>query len=204
MELDKYIRNCYRVLPALSRISRPWEITGSATELVCRLVEDLNPDDFRISSGVGVHRTANIESGVTIKGYAVIGKDCFVGAGAYLRGGVYLSEGVSVGPGCEIKASFIFGRSRIAHLNFIADSLVGEDVNFEAGSVIANFFNEAERDIELLIDGRIVRTGVRKFGAIVGDRCRIGANAVLDPGSVLPPGRIVRRLEHYDQFRRPG
>ena len=70
--------------------------------------------------------------------------------------------------------------------------------------MIANFFNEAERDIELLIDGRIVRTGVRKFGAIVGDRCRIGANAVLDPGSVLPPGRIVRRLEHYDQFRRPG
>lgn len=78
-------------------------------------------------------------------------------------------------------------------------------MNFEAGSVIANCFNErkwANRNIRVIIGGKEFDTGIEKFGSIVGDHSRIGANAVLNPGSTLLPGTIVGRLECYDQFRK--
>ncbi len=95
------------------------------------------------------------------------------------------------------ESSLILRRSRLAHLNYVGDSIVSEDFNFEAGAVVVNHFNEMERDIDLVIEGKVVKTGVRKFGAIIGDHARIGANAVLDPVSVLQPGQIVGRSEHF-------
>lgn len=201
MKIDKYIKSCYRILPVLSKYKFPWEITGKADEIIKKIINNLRANDYAINNGVAIHKTAEIESGVTMKGNIIIGKNCFIGAGAYLRGGVYLAENVVVGPGCEIKSSFIFKKTRIAHFNFVGDSLIGEDVNFEAGSITANYFNESEKEIELLIDGKIVKTGVKKFGALVGDHARIGANAVLDPGTILKPCKIIGRLEYYHQSK---
>lgn len=200
MKLDKYIGSCYQSLPVLRDYDNPWDITGRANKIISDIIINLNTD-FAINGTVAIHKTAIIENGVVIKDNVIIKKDCFVGAGAYLRGGVYLAEGVTIGPGCEIKSSFIFKKSRIAHFNFVGDSIIGEDVNFEAGSITANYFNEVDRNIELLIDGEIIDTGVKKFGCIAGDHSRIGANAVLDPGSVLFPGKIIGRLKHYEQFK---
>jgi NDP-sugar pyrophosphorylase family protein len=201
MKLDKYIVSCYQALPVLRNYDNPWDIPGCANKIISDIIINLNVDDYIINGTVAIHKTANIENGVVVKDNVIIEKDCFVGAGAYLRGGVYLAEGVTVGPGSEIKSCFIFKKSRIAHFNFVGDSIVGEDVNFEAGSIVANYFNEIEKDIMLLIDNEVVKTGVKKFGCIAGDHSRIGANAVLDPGSVLPPGKIIGRLEHYEQFK---
>lgn len=178
----------------------PWEITESTNKIIRNIIKHLNQKDYQIKDNVAIHKSAIIESNVMIKDNVVIEKDCFVGAGAYLRNGVYLAEGVKVGPSCEIKSSFIFKKSRIAHFNYIGNSIIGEDVNFEAGSVTANYFNEIKKEIVLLVDGKKVKTGVKKFGALVGDNSRIGANAVLDPGSVLIPRKIIGRLEHYEQF----
>lgn len=202
MKLDKFIKSYYQTLPILLDYQQPWEITRSANKIVGDIIINLGSEEYDINGGVAIHKTAKIEDGVVIKDNVVIGKNCFVGAGAYLRGGVYLSEEVVVGPGCEIKSSFIFKKSRIAHFNFVGDSIIGEDVNFEAGSITANYFNETEKEIEMLVDGKILKTGVKKFGALIGDNSRIGANAVLDPGSVLLPGKIIGRLEHYEQFKR--
>ncbi len=202
MELDKYIKNCFEVLPGLADYNYPWEITAKANEIVGNYLTNLSlVEDYEIKNGVAIHKTATVEEGVIMKNNVVIGKNCFVGAGAYLRGGVFLAENVSVGPGCEIKSSFIFSKSRIAHFNFIGDSIVGADVNFEAGAIVANFFNDTEKEVEVIFNEERIQTGMKKFGALVGDHARIGANAVLDPGSVLPPSAIVGRLEHYDQFR---
>jgi len=201
MKLDKYIKSCYRILPILSDYQQPWEITESANKIIDNIISNLKSDDYNISGSVAIHKTAKIENGVIIKDNVVIEKGCFVGAGAYLRGGVYLAEEVHIGPNCEIKSSFIFKKSRIAHLNYVGNSIIGEDVNFEAGSITANYFNEIEKDIDLLIDGKIIKTGVKKFGTLAGDGSRIGANAVLDPGSVLVPRKIIGRLEHYEQFK---
>lgn len=142
-----------------------------------------------------IHPTAIVEEGVIMKGPIFIGPNCFVGAHAYLRRGVYLMGSNSIGPGCEIKSSIIFPKSSLAHFNFVGDSILGSNVNLEAGAIIANHYNERnDKEILVLINGKVVKTGVTKFGALVGDNCKIGANAVLSPGTLLPPGTIVPRL----------
>lgn len=105
-----------------------------------------------------------------------------------------------IGPGCELKSSFLFEHTKVAHLSFVGDSVVGQAVNIEAGAMIANYRNEMT-DPKILIkhDGKIIDTGCVKFGALVGDGCRIGANAVIAPGALLERDRIVERLSLIDQ-----
>jgi bifunctional N-acetylglucosamine-1-phosphate-uridyltransferase/glucosamine-1-phosphate-acetyltransferase GlmU-like protein len=94
----------------------------------------------------------------------------------------------------------VFRGTKLAHFNFVGDSVLGEAVNLEAGSIVANHRNErADKRVAFTFDGTVIDTGVEKFGALAGDRCRIGANAVIAPGAVLKPDTIVARLALVDQ-----
>lgn len=177
----------------------PWEITAGISATIEKLIAALN-NEFVINDNIAIHKTAVIETGVILKEPIIISANCFVGAHAYLRGGVFLCERVSVGPGCEIKSSIICDNGAAAHFNFIGDSIVGSNVNFEAGSIIANHYNEREnKQISVLYKNERVKTSSTKFGALVGDGCRIGANAVLSPGTLLSKKSIVQRLELIKQ-----
>jgi len=178
----------------------PWDLTQSLPEIISALIADLD-NDYIVRDNIAIHQSATIEHGAVIKGPAIISPDCFIAAHAYLRGGVYLGPSVNVGPGCEIKTSVIFAHSSIAHFNFIGDSIIGSEVNFEAGSVIANHHNErSDKRVFAVHEAQRIDTGVEKFGALVGDGCKIGANAVLSPGTILTAQSIVKRLELVDQI----
>ena len=178
----------------------PWEITGNLAAILLERITQLS-DEYAINDGVAIHQTAHVEQGAILKAPAIVSEHCFIGANAYLRGGVYLGNSVRIGTGCEIKTSLVFGDSAIAHFNFIGDSIIGSHVNFEAGSITANHYNERENKwIAVIYNGTIIQTGVVKFGALVGDHSKIGANAVLSPGTILPPHSIVKRLELIDQL----
>jgi NDP-sugar pyrophosphorylase family protein len=113
---------------------------------------------------------------------------------------VFLDRGVVVGPGCELKSTVVMAGSTLAHFNFVGDSIIGSDVNLEAGAVVANHHNERrDKEVRIYIGGQEIRSGVDKFGAVIGDHCRIGANAVLSPGTVLHPNEIVGRLVLVNQ-----
>lgn len=177
----------------------PWQMIQNISGIITGLIAGLN-DGFVVKDNIAIHKTATVEQNVIIKAPAIISKNCFIGANAYLRGGVLLAENVKIGTGCEIKSSFIFESSAIAHFNFIGDSMIGSNVNFEAGSITANHFNEREeKEITVLYNGTFIKTGATKFGALVGDDCKIGANAVLSPGTILLPKTIVKRLDLIDQ-----
>ena len=119
-----------------------------------------------------------------------------------MRNGVYIGNESSVGPCCEIKASIIFNQTKLAHFNFIGDSLLGNNVNFEAGAIIANHYNERSvKEISVLYQSNIIKTNTIKYGALIGDDCKIGANAVLSPGTLLNPNSIVKRLELVEQIK---
>jgi NDP-sugar pyrophosphorylase family protein len=179
---------------------QPWEITGDLPAIIRKLLAYLD-DQYTLDRGIAIHHTATVENGAIIKSPAIIGRHCFVGSHAYLREGVFLAESVSIGPGCEIKASVIGQGSSLAHFNFIGNSIIGNRVNFEAGSVIANHYNErANKRIFVLHQAERMDTGTEKFGALAGDDCKIGANAVLSPGTVLKPFSVVKRLELIDQL----
>ena len=177
----------------------PWDFVGNIEELVRRQIAGLN-SSFTLINDVAVHHSATIEEGAVVKGAAVIGPNCFIAAGAYLRGGVYLESDCVVGPSSELKTSVMFGGSTLAHMNFVGDSIIGADVNVEAGAIIANHRNEWEdRNIRIAYRGQVIDTGISKFGALIGDGSRIGANAVIAPGALLEPSLIVGRLQLIDQ-----
>jgi UDP-N-acetylglucosamine diphosphorylase / glucose-1-phosphate thymidylyltransferase / UDP-N-acetylgalactosamine diphosphorylase / glucosamine-1-phosphate N-acetyltransferase / galactosamine-1-phosphate N-acetyltransferase len=179
----------------------PWEISKSLAGILQRLTVQLEDDpDYHTENGIAIHRSSVIEQNVVIKAPAVIGENCFVAANSYLRDGVYLGSNVKLGPGCEIKSTLMFNNSSAAHFNYIGDSIVGSNVNFEAGAVVANHYNErAEKMISVCDHSQVIQTNTVKFGALVGDDVKIGANAVLSPGTILLPGSIVKRLELIEQ-----
>jgi NDP-sugar pyrophosphorylase family protein len=184
---------------------KPWQITSRASAIVNDFIAGLREPEFRVSGSVAVHRSATVETGAIIKGPVMIGPGCFVASGAYLRAGVWLGEGCVVGPSAELKSSFMFAGSKLAHFNFVGDSILGSDVNLEAGSIVANHRNErADKEIRVRQAGTLRGTGVEKFGALIGDRVRIGANAVIAPGSLLLPGQAVPRLALVDQEAEPS
>ena len=178
----------------------PWQLTSQAQAIVRSMLAGLDPSAYAIDAEVAVHRTAVIESGATLKGPLVVGPGCFIASGAYLRGGNWMARDCSLGPGVELKSSFLFEGTRLAHFNFVGDSILGADVNLEAGSIVCNHRNEREdKDILVRIEGRLHATGSPKFGAVIGDHGRVGANAVLAPGTLLAPRTVVQRASLMDQ-----
>lgn len=177
----------------------PWELTASAASIILGSMEELTAD-WKIADSVAVHRSARVEKGAVLKPPIVLGPNVLVARTAYLRGGVWLDSDCVVGPACELKSTFVFNGSKLAHLSFVGDSIIGANVNLEAGAIIANHRNELnDKRIRIRHNGGVIDTGVEKFGALVGDSARIGANAVLAPGTVIERGAIVPRLALIDQ-----
>ncbi|MEQ9289617.1 MAG: DapH/DapD/GlmU-related protein [Cyclobacteriaceae bacterium] len=202
MDISSYIEKCYARFPQLRRYRYPWDITSGLEDLILQVLAGLSDEGFKIKKNVAIHRSAIIEGNVTLKEHTIIGANSIVKAGAYLRSGVLLGNEVTIGANCEIKQSMVFDKSRVAHLNYVGNSIIGEDVNLEAGSILANHFNERHnKNILTLIDNSIVDTNITKFGSLIGDRCRIGANAVLNPGTILKCDSVVGRLVHLDQLK---
>jgi UDP-N-acetylglucosamine diphosphorylase / glucose-1-phosphate thymidylyltransferase / UDP-N-acetylgalactosamine diphosphorylase / glucosamine-1-phosphate N-acetyltransferase / galactosamine-1-phosphate N-acetyltransferase len=181
MILTSYLQQFAKAFPELSMPL--WTIPQHLGSTLEARIKQLNTD-YIITGTVAIHKTAKIEDHAIIKGPAIISEGCFIGAHAYLRGGVFLGAGVVIGPGCEVKTSI----------------LIGSGVNLEAGAVIANHYNERqEKEIAVMLNGIRTLTGSTKFGALVGDFSKIGANAVLSPGTILPPHSIVKRLALVEQ-----
>lgn len=179
----------------------PWLIIQNLESIIFEKIKLLS-NDFEINNGIAIHKTAVVEKNAILKAPLIIEENCFVAANACLRNGVFLSKNVKIGMGVEIKSSIILNNSAVAHFNFIGDSIIGENVNFEAGSITANHFNEREnKEIFVKIDDNIINTKVAKFGSLVGDYSKIGANAVLSPGTILKKNSVVKRLELIEQIK---
>lgn len=178
---------------------QPWQIIRDLSAAILHLFATCG-NDYSIKNGIAIHTTAIVEEGAVLKAPLIIGKNSFVAAHAYIRGGVLVDENVTIGTGCEIKSSIICNNSSIAHFNFIGDSIIGSFVNVEAGAITANHFNErVNKEIQVIFKGELINTHTEKFGSLVGDYSKIGANAVLSPGTLLPKNAVVKRLQLIEQ-----
>jgi NDP-sugar pyrophosphorylase family protein len=177
----------------------PWALVTQAPAVVRQLLADLPADDYSVQGEIAIHRSAIVEPGALLKPPLIIGADCFIASRALLRGGCWLDAHCIIGPGAELKTSFVFSGSKLAHFNFVGDSVLGHGVNLEAGSIVANYRNERDdKEVQVRVAGLLQRTGCDKFGALLGDQCRIGANAVLAPGAVLAPASVIGRGQVFD------
>jgi len=200
LSISNYIARAQEVLP--DHIDKqPWEITDQLDQIVRELIDQCN-EDYKISDGIAIHKSAVIEQNVVLKPPVLVRENVTIGANAYIRGAVILDNNVHIGAGCEIKQSVIFSSTAIAHFNYIGNSIIGSNVNFEAGAVAANHYNERDNKIiSVLNNDKIINTGVKKFGSLLGDGSRVGANAVLSPGTLLSRNSVVKRLELVEQVQ---
>ena len=200
IDLNQYIENP-KVAIWQANYWQPWEIIDNLENIVLQYLKTIG-SDYKVKDRIAIHKTATIEPGVTLKGPLVIGKNSFIGAHAYLRGPIFLGNSVKIGPGSEIKQSIILDRTAIAHFNYIGNSILGQNINFEAGSICANHYNERQdKQIYVKHEHVIIDTKTEKFGALVGDHSKIGANAVLSPGTILEKNSVVKRLELIEQIK---
>lgn len=168
----------------LFEVENAWEVIPKISDFI---LKTNGPEPVVIGKGTV------IEEGALIKGPAIIGRNCFIAHGAYIRDGVIIGNNVRIGHSVEIKNSIILGKSKIAHFNYIGDSVIGNDVNFAGGAITANFRLDAAV-IRIKHDGQDLETGLTKLGAIVGDGSKIGVNSVLNPGTILAKNSKVYPL----------
>jgi UDP-N-acetylglucosamine diphosphorylase / glucose-1-phosphate thymidylyltransferase / UDP-N-acetylgalactosamine diphosphorylase / glucosamine-1-phosphate N-acetyltransferase / galactosamine-1-phosphate N-acetyltransferase len=131
-----------------------------------------------------------VEDGVMIKGPAIIGRNCHIRHNAYLRENVIIGDGCVVGNSTEIKNSLLFNNSGAPHFNYLGDSILGHKAHLGAGVKVSNI-KLFPGNITVTVDGKRFETGLRKFGALLGDGAEIGCNAVLNPGSIVGRGAVI-------------
>src|SRR5437667_2450680 len=143
-----------------------------------------------IGERVFIGKGTLVEDGAMIKGPAIIGSNCQIRHNAYIRECVIVGDNCVVGNSCEVKNSFLFNDAVAPHFNYVGDSILGYKAHLGAGVKISNF-KVVAGNVTVEIDGRKVDTGLRKFGALVGDHAEIGCNAVLNPGSIIGRGSVI-------------
>ena len=160
-----------------------------ATNLKPALLNSCEGKAF-IGERVFVGEGTVVEDGAMIKGPAIIGKNCQIRHNAYLRENVIIGDGCVVGNSSELKNSLLFNGAQVPHFNYVGDSILGYKAHLGAGVKISNV-KLFPGNIEVEVDGVPFDTGLRKFGALIGDGAEIGCNAVLNPGSIVGRGAVI-------------
>ncbi|MEM4779990.1 MAG: sugar phosphate nucleotidyltransferase [Halalkalicoccus sp.] len=184
-------------------VGRAWELL-EANELLLgenerRIDGEVDPD-ATIEGAVVIEEGSTVESGVTIEGPAYIGSGCSIGPNAYIRGATLLEGDVHVGQAVEIKNSVIMRGTNVPHLSYVGDSVLGRDVNFGAGTNVANLRHDGA-DVELTVKGERTSTGRRKFGVVVGHGAKTAINTSLGPGVTLSGGATTTLGESVSRDR---
>lgn len=178
-------------------IENIWEALGKISAYISSKKSEINcdiPDGAWIENPETVYigEGTRVERGATIIGPAFIGKNCEIRQGAYLRGNVITGDECVIGHTTEVKNSIFMNESKAAHFAYVGDSILCNGVNLGAGTKLANFkVDTGKRHVSLNIDGRIIETGLRKFGAVIGDNTELGCNSVTMPGTLIGPGTLA-------------
>jgi NDP-sugar pyrophosphorylase family protein len=139
---------------------------------------------YLIGDRISIGKGSVVEPGALIKSPCIIGRDTEIRQGAYLRGGVIIGDGCVVGHATEIKNAVLLDGANAPHFNYVGDSILGRRVNLGAGTILSNV-KILGKTITVTVQGRKYDTGLRKFGAILGDDTQTGCNSVLNPGTLL-------------------
>lgn len=143
-----------------------------------------------IGSQVWIGEGTVIEEGAMIKGPAIIGRDCQIRHNAYIREDVIIGNNCVIGNSCELKGSLLFNGCQVPHFNYVGDSILGYKAHLGAGVKISNV-KLLSGNVMVEVGGRKWDTGLRKFGALIGDMTDIGCNSVLNPGSIIGPRSVM-------------
>ena len=170
-------------------IDFPWEVLPKIKDFITGLGESISPDDYdKKGDNVWIAKSAAIAPTATINGPCIIGKDTEVRPGAFIRGNAIVGEKCVVGNSTELKNVVLFNTVQVPHYNYVGDSILGTHSHMGAGSITSNV--KSDKTLVVVKDGEEkIETGLKKFGAMLGDYVEVGCGSVLNPGTVI--GRNV-------------
>lgn len=172
----------------LSHFEYPWEALAGIGDLILELGKNLDPNEYdNPEEGVWIAKSAKVAKTANINAPAIIGKDAEVRHCAFIRGKALVGEGAVVGNSTELKNVILFNKVQVPHYNYVGDSILGFKSHMGAGSITSNV--KADKTLVVVKDGEgeEIATGLKKFGAMLGDNVEVGCNSVLNPGTVIGP-----------------
>ena len=169
----------------LSQFTYPWEALKGIKDMIVSVGEALPKDEYdEVSEHVWVHKTAVVAPTAYLGAPCIIGAETEIRHCAFIRGSALVGCGCVVGNSVELKNVIIFDKVQVPHYNYVGDSILGYRSHMGAGSITSNVKSDKSL-VAVKSDNEIIETGLKKFGAILGDFVEVGCNSVLNPGSVI-------------------
>ena len=194
-----YIKNLYTLeesiaAPLLAQFTYPWEALPEIGDFICKLGETLPPERFeKRGEHIWVAGSARIAPTASLNGPLIIDEEAEVRHCAFIRGNAIVGKNAVVGNSTELKNVILFNKVQVPHYNYVGDSILGYKAHMGAGSITSNVKSDKTLVVVKSADEQM-ETGLKKFGAMLGDEVEVGCNSVLNPGSVIGRGSNIYPL----------
>ena len=168
-----------------SGVEYPWEVLKEIGSFIVKLGAALPAEEYeKYGENVWIAKSATVAPTACINGPAIIGKEAEVRHCAFIRGNVIVGEGAVVGNSTELKNVVLFNKVQVPHYNYVGDSILGYRSHMGAGSITSNV--KSDKTLVVVHDGTAhIETGLKKFGAMLGDNVEVGCGSILNPGTVI-------------------
>lgn len=171
--------------PLLESVTYPWEALPKIKDFIIELGNSLDPEEYeKHGENIWIHKSATVFDSAYIAGPCIVGKDTEVRQCAFIRGSALVGDNCVVGNSTELKNVIIFNNVQVPHYNYVGDSILGFHSHMGAGSITSNV--KSDKTLVHVKDADFdIATGMKKFGAMLGDYVEVGCNSVLNPGTVI-------------------
>lgn len=182
----------------------PWEVLSKIRDEILRIGNSLSEDEYiKYGEDVWIARSAKVATSASITGPAIIGKEAEIRHCAFIRGNAIVGEGAVVGNSTELKNVILFNKVQVPHYNYVGDSILGYKAHMGAGAITSNV--KSDKTLVTVRAGEEkIETGLKKFGAILGDNVEVGCNSVLNPGTVIGRNSNIYPLSMVRRFVNEG
>lgn len=181
-------------------VTYPWEVLPKIGEFIQKLGDTLSEEEYeKRGENIWIAKSAKVAPTACIHGPAIIGKDAEVRHCAFIRGNAIVGEGAVVGNSTELKNVILFNKVQVPHYNYVGDSVLGYKAHMGAGSITSNVKSDKTLVTVKTQDGPI-ETGLKKFGAMLGDNVEVGCGSVLNPGTVVGAHTNIYPLSMVREF----
>lgn len=163
----------------------PWQVLPLIGDFIKKLGASLDKSEYdEVAENVWIAKNAKVAPTAYINGPCIIGKDAEIRHCAFIRGNAIVGEGAVVGNSTELKNVVLFNKVQVPHYNYVGDSVLGYRAHMGAGSITSNVKSDKAL-VKVRCDGEVIETGLKKFGAMIGDNVEVGCGSVLNPGTVV-------------------
>ncbi len=166
-------------------VEYPWQVLPLIGDFIKKLGASLDKSEYdEVAENVWIAKSAKVAPTAYINGPCIIGKEAEIRHCAFIRGNAIVGEGAVVGNSTELKNVVLFNKVQVPHYNYVGDSVLGYKSHMGAGSITSNVKSDKAL-VKVRCDGEIIETGLKKFGAMLGDNVEVGCGSVLNPGTVI-------------------